>query len=114
MFHTRILAYTHFVEGIPFLLLHLVLFPNNVSSPNLAYVLPLTSCQSPLSLPPVHPSPLVSLNVSCVICIDPSLMRKSPSADSNVGKPGRLTVKSVCTNQAWCCVYKKHISVTAC
>ncbi|KAE8289682.1 Echinoderm microtubule-associated protein-like 1 [Larimichthys crocea] len=31
---------------------------------------------------------------------EPAMMKKSPSADSSVGKPGRLTVESVCTNQA--------------
>lgn len=35
---------------------------------------------------------VVLLNVLCVMCIDPALMRKSPSADSNIGKSGMLTV----------------------
>lgn len=55
---------------------------------------------------------VVSLNVLCVTCVDPALMRKSPSADSNVGKPGRLTVYSLSalTRPAVVCTSKTHLS----
>lgn len=77
----------------------LFLFPDDAPSNFLS----LTSCfllSSPLL------ARVVLFIVLCVVCIDPAMMRKSPSVDSSVGKSGRLTVKSVCTNWAWCCVCK--------
>lgn len=62
---------------------------------------------SSLFLSSFHLDCVVLLNLLCVICVDPALMRKSTSVDSSVGKPGRLTV---CTNQAWCHVNKNHVS----
>lgn len=98
-------------SSLSFPSLSLSLFPDDVSfrscfvpfsgwlAVNLLYFLLLLDC-------------VVSLNVLCVTCVDPALMRKSPSADSNVGKPGRLTVYSLSalTRPAVVCTSKTHIS----
>lgn len=67
------------------------LFPEYASSKS--SLLPFSDwLRSPLP-PPFCPFLLdcvLLLNVLCVLCIDPALMRKSPSTDSNVGKSGRL------------------------
>lgn len=55
----------------------------------------LMSCHCPLPLPvcPLSSRPALLIAL-CVPRIDPAKLRKSPSADSSVGKSGRLIVKS--------------------
>lgn len=55
----------------------------------------LMSCHCPLPLPvcPLFSRPALLIAL-CVPRIDPAKLRKSPSADSSVGKSGRLIVKS--------------------
>lgn len=48
------------------------------------------------------------VSLLCVTCSDPAMMRKSPSADSHIGKSGRPSVVSL-HYRAW----RHHTSVTA-